>query len=320
MELIRHWEALPPELRGGALTIGNFDGVHQGHREIVRCLKEAAARAGGPAVVFTFDPHPAFLLRPDEAPPPLTWIDRKAELLAGLGVDVVLACPTTEALLNLSWQDFFDRIICDGVGAAAVVEGSNFHFGRGREGNVERLAERCRQRGMQFHAVTVLESSSATVSSSRIRNLIRKGDVREAGGLLTRPYRIRGLVVHGAARGARLGFPTANLHGIDTLVPAPGVYAGSAQAGDLVRGAAIHVGPNPTFGEGACKVEVHLLDFQASLYGQVLEVEFLDRLREIRHFADASLLQQQLQSDIAAADRVWQEYRALLVARPDQEP
>jgi riboflavin kinase / FMN adenylyltransferase len=310
LKLIRRLEDFPAGLRGGALTIGNFDGVHRGHREIIRRLKAAASRVAGPAVVFTFDPHPALLLRPREAPPPLTWIDRKAELLAELGVDAVLACPTTEALLQLSWQDFFDRIIREGLGAAAVVEGSNFRFGHNRGGDVASLAARCHAAGMAFESVAVLEQSAATVSSSRIRELIRTGGVGAARQLLTQPYRIRGLVVHGAARGAKLGFPTANLHGIDTLVPAAGVYAGRALWNGQSWGAAIHVGPIPTFGDGTTRVEAHLLDFGGSLYGQLVELDFLERLREILHFTNSDELCRQMELDIADCRAVWQTFSA----------
>lgn len=305
MKLIRRLEAFPASLRGGALTIGNFDGVHRGHRTIIRRLRAVADHVGGPAVVFTFDPHPALLLRPHEAPPPLTWIDRKAELLAELGVDAVLACPTTEELLQLSWQDFFDQIIRAGLGAAAVVEGSNFRFGHQRGGDVVALAARCGAAGMVFESVAVLEQSASTVSSSRIRELIRNGEVGPARQLLTQPYRIRGLVAHGAARGAKLGFPTANLHGIDTLVPAPGIYAGRALWNGQAWGAAIHVGPIPTFGDGATRVEAHLLDFSGNLYGQLVELDFLERLRGIEHFTNVEELRCQMEVDVAACRAVW---------------
>ncbi len=305
MKLIRRLEDFPQELRGGALTIGNFDGVHQGHRLIVSRLRALADRAQGPAVVFTFDPHPALLLRPDEAPPPLTWIDRKAELLDELGVDVILACPTTEELLRLSWLEFFDEVVCNVIGAAAMIEGSNFRFGRDRIGDVQLLAGRCAELSMEFETVQVIGENAQSVSSSRIRRLIREGAVAEASQLLTQPYRIRGMVVHGHARGARMGFPTANLDGIDTLVPGAGIYAGSAIVDGQAWPAAIHVGPVPTFGDDVFKVEVHLLDFTGSLYGRVIEVDFWKRLREIVHFTNPEDLLTQLHRDVADTRAVW---------------
>ncbi|MFN5320088.1 MAG: bifunctional riboflavin kinase/FAD synthetase [Planctomycetota bacterium] len=303
MKLLRRLEQFPSELRGGALTIGNFDGVHRGHKHVMQRLKQHAAAVNGPAIVFTFDPHPARLLRPEHSPPPLTWIDRKAELLSELGVDAVVAYPTDLALLQLEYADFFHKIVLERIGARAMVEGPNFYFGHNRQGDVQKLAELCTDYGLALEVVQPkLETSGEEmISSSRIRRLIGSGDVAGAGRLLTQPYRIRGLVVHGSARGASLGFPTANLDAIDTLVPAHGVYVGRAQIERRWYWTAVHIGPNPTFGEFASKVEIHVLDFDGSLYGTVLEVDFIDRIRGVKAFADIESLRTQLQRDIEFA-------------------
>ncbi|MFN5706440.1 MAG: bifunctional riboflavin kinase/FAD synthetase [Planctomycetota bacterium] len=303
MKLLRRLEQFPSELRGGALTIGNFDGVHRGHKHVMQRLKQHAAAVNGPAIVFTFDPHPARLLRPEHSPPPLTWIDRKAELLSELGVDAVVAYPTDLALLQLEYADFFHKIVLERIGARAMVEGPNFYFGHDRHGDVQKLAELCTDYGLALEVVQPkLETSGEEmISSSRIRRLIGSGDVAGAGRLLTQPYRIRGLVVHGSARGASLGFPTANLDAIDTLVPAHGVYVGRAQIERRWYWTAVHIGPNPTFGEFASKVEIHVLDFDGSLYGTVLEVDFIDRIRGVKAFADIESLRTQLQRDIEFA-------------------
>ncbi|MFO0528418.1 MAG: bifunctional riboflavin kinase/FAD synthetase [Planctomycetota bacterium] len=303
MKLLRRLEQFPSELRGGALTIGNFDGVHRGHKHVMQRLKQHAAAVNGPAIVFTFDPHPARLLRPEHSPPPLTWIDRKAELLSELGVDAVVAYPTDLALLQLEYADFFHKIVLERIGARARVEGPNFYFGHDRHGDVQKLAELCTDYGLALEVVQPkLETSGEEmISSSRIRRLIGSGDVAGAGRLLTQPYRIRGLVVHGSARGASLGFPTANLDAIDTLVPAHGVYVGRAQIERRWYWTAVHIGPNPTFGEFASKVEIHVLDFDGSLYGTVLEVDFIDRIRGVKAFADIESLRTQLQRDIEFA-------------------
>ncbi|MFN9751146.1 MAG: bifunctional riboflavin kinase/FAD synthetase [Planctomycetota bacterium] len=303
MKLLRRLEQFPSELRGGALTIGNFDGVHRGHKHVMQRLKQHAAAVNGPAIVFTFDPHPARLLRPEHSPQPLTWIDRKAELLSELGVDAVVAYPTDLALLHLEYADFFHKIVLERIGARAMVEGPNFYFGHDRQGDVQKLAELCTDYGLALEVVQPkLETSGEEmISSSRIRRLIGSGDVAGAGRLLTQPYRIRGLVVHGSARGASLGFPTANLDAIDTLVPAHGVYVGRAQIERRWYWTAVHIGPNPTFGEFASKVEIHVLDFDGSLYGTVLEVDFIDRIRGVKAFADIESLRTQLQRDIEFA-------------------
>lgn len=286
------------------MTIGNFDGVHRGHACLVERLLAQAKCLGGPAIVFTFDPHPVRLLRPMAAPPPLTWTDRKAELLSELGVAAVVAYPTDEALLQLSPAEFFERIVRQKLAARAMVEGPNFFFGQGRAGNIETLAALCSGAGITLEVVQPVMFEGEIVSSSRVRRAVQSGDVSLARRLLTRPYCVRGMVTHGAGRGAKLGFATANLEAIDTLLPAAGVYAGRARTLGGAWPAAINIGPNPTFGEHALKCEVHLIGFSDSLYGKPLEVEFFARLRDIRPFESVGALQAQLQRDVAQAREI----------------
>ena len=307
MKLIRKLSDFPSSLKGGALTIGNFDGVHRGHASIIERLKFHSDQNSGPAVVFTFDPHPVRLLRPDQTPPPLTWTNRKADLLSDLGVDVIIAYPTDEALLSLTYQEFFQQIVVDAIGVSAMVEGPNFFFGKDREGDVETLKQICGQQEIAIEIVQPVKVDGDYISSSRIRKLLAAGDVGTARQLLTRPYRIRGMVVHGAARGSKIGFPTANVDAIDTLIPADGVYAGRAYIDGRSHLAAINIGPNPTFGEHARKVEAHLLDFENSIYGRPIEVDFIEKLRDIRQFETIDELKQCVQNDIATARRVGRE-------------
>ena len=318
MQLIRQTSEISRLPRGCALSIGNFDGVHQGHARIAGRLRSWSSQAGGPAVVLTFEPHPVRLLRPEQAPPPLTWTERKAELLGALGVDYLIAWPTTRPLLQMSCNEFFDEIIVSHIGASVVVEGPNFFFGKNREGDVEKLARFCQSSGMAFEVVEPALDGGLPVSSTRIREAVKQGDVDTACRLLTQPYRIRGLVVHGDGRGAGLGFPTANLSGIDTLIPASGIYAGIARrpARDSAdpRIAAIHVGPVPTFGVEQLQVEVHVVDFCESLYGEILEVDFLSKLRNVEKFDSVEVLKQQMQLDVAEARAVgsrWLESRSV---------
>lgn len=298
MKLIRKLDEFPQSLRGGALTIGNFDGVHRGHSKIINELKIHAQNLSGAAVVFTFDPHPVRLLRPEQTPPPLTWTNRKADLLSELGVDVVVAYPTDRAMLNLTYQEFFQQIILDKLGVRAMVEGPNFFFGKGREGTTEKLAELCDANDVRLKIVEPMMDTDQYISSSRIRKLIQTGDVDLAREFLTRPYRIRGMVTHGAARGTTIGFPTANLDAIDTLIPAMGVYAGRTFVGGRPHWSAIHIGPNPTFGEDLPKVESHILDFEGSIYGEAVEIDFISHLRKIRQFDSVEDLKAQLDVDI----------------------
>jgi riboflavin kinase/FMN adenylyltransferase len=304
MHIIRRLDALPSAARGGAVSIGNFDGVHRGHIEIVRRLLERAAAVGGAAIVFTFDPHPVRLLRPEQCPPPLTWTERKAELLAAQGVDWIVAYPTDEALLQLSAKEFFERIVRSALDARALVEGPNFFFGHNREGTISKLGQMAAAAGITLDVVPPVEIDGALVSSSRVRELIASGDVERAKTLLAAPYRIRGMVTHGAGRGAKIGFPTANLGAVDTLLPAQGVYAGRGWVGTKSWPAAINLGPSPTFGDMSVRVEAHLVGQNEPLYGQPLEVDFLARLRDIRPFESPQALAAQLNRDVKEVVRI----------------
>lgn len=309
MRLVRTLSEIDTTLRGGAVTIGNFDGVHRGHARLISELKSLASKHGGPAIVFTFDPHPVRLLRPELAPPPLTWTSRKAMLLGELDVDATVVYPTDHALLNLSPNEFFQKIIVESLGAKALVEGPNFAFGRGREGTIGVLTELCLQHQVELKVVEPLLDSSDYVSSSRIREAVAGGDVDTARCQLTRPYRLRGMVTHGMNRGNAIGFPTANLDAIDTLIPAPGVYAGIAITESISLPAAIHVGGNPTFSEDDQKFEVHVIDFDGNLYGQVMEVDMLSRLRGTVSFDSVEDLQQQLAVDVEQARKIVTEFK-----------
>lgn len=308
--LYRGFEELPAALRGGAVSIGNFDGVHRGHALLVAELKRLADAVGGPAVVLTFDPHPASLLRPERPLPRLTTIERRAELLASLGVAATVVCPVDRDLLRMHAEAFFERTLVEALAARGVVEGPNFFFGRNREGDIEKLGELCGRRGMQLRVVAAAAEAGEMVSSTRVRALIAAGEVAAANAMLTSPYRVCGVVGHGAARGQQLGFPTANLEATETLLPGPGVYAGRVAWGQVSHAAAINIGPNPTFAEAEGKVEVHLLDFAGDLYGERLQVDFIDRVRDIHRFASVDRLREQLREDI---DRV----RRRVAAEPD---
>lgn len=293
-----------PAIDRCAVAVGNFDGVHAGHAAIVAALRTAADRLGVPALAFTFDPHPAAVLRPGGAPAPLTTPQRRAELLLGLGLDAVLVQPTDAALVALEAQAFYAEVLRRRLGAVAIVEGSDFRFGARRAGDVTLLADLCRRDGVAFDVVPPLLAGGLPVSSSRLRALISAGQVREAAELSTAAYRLRGRVVVGKRRGATLGFPTANLAGIATLVPGAGVYAARTAVAGSVHAAAVHVGPNVSFDETEISIEVHVVGFAGDLYGSVLDVDFLDRLRDTRRFASIDDLKTQLAADVAAAVRV----------------
>lgn len=307
--LLRTLEALPTRWRGGVLSIGNFDGVHRGHRALIQRLRSMAAALNAPAMVFTFDPPPLRLLRPECSPAPLTWMDRRAELLHRLGVDMTIAYPTRLELLQLDAVSFFERILVGELGIRGLVEGPNFRFGKDRTGDVELLERLCRRHGIAFEVVEAELDGETWYSSSLIRESIERGEIERANTALVEPYRLLGTVGHGAARGRTLGFPTANLEQLPVLVPAHGVYAakvvGASKSIDALGiAAAVNIGPNPTFGEQATKIEAHLIGFQGDLYGQALELEIYGRVREVQRFASKEALLAQLQRDIDKVSQI----------------
>jgi riboflavin kinase/FMN adenylyltransferase len=273
-------------------------------------LRLRADAAGVPAVAVTFDPHPVALLRPDKAPVPLVWPAREIELLREAGASEVALFRTGKWLLDLSAREFFDRVIRGQFGARGVVEGPNFAFGHDRQGDVNTLGTWCRAAGIEFEVVDPIEAEGQIISSSRIRDALGQGQVSDARRFLGRPHRLRGIVTHGAGRGAGIGIPTVNLDEIDTLIPADGVYAcrafleGEHQAQSPGWPAACNIGPNPTFGEQIRKVEAHLIGFQGDLYGQTVELDFLERLRSTRPFHGLDDLLSQIRTDIEKARQI----------------
>jgi len=219
----------------------------------------------------------------------------------------MIAYPTDLALLQLSPAEFFNRIVREMLNAQAMVEGPNFYFGHDREGDIDRLAELTRDANLSLDIVDATRVDGEIVSSSRIRRQIAAGNVSEARKLLTQPYRIRGMVTHGAGRGAEIGFPTANLEAIDTLLPGEGVYAGRGTCDGQTWTAAINIGANPTFGEAHLKIEVHLVGCNRPLYGSPLEIDFLARLRDVQPFDSVDQLVAQLEEDVASACRIADE-------------
>lgn len=301
-------EPAPAACRNAMLSIGNFDGVHCGHVSLLKRLRAHAADLRVPAVAMTFDPHPLLLLRPESYQPTLTTVDERAQLLLENGVDHVIILRTRQELLQLSAADFFKRVIQQNLQTSGLVEGPNFGFGHNREGNVETLARLCAQAGMVLEIVQPLQMDGVIVSSSRVRQALVNGDIASATRWLSRPYRLSGVVGTGQSRGQQLGYPTANLTQVPTLIPGDGVYAVRVHLPPdhppLPKGGwpgAANIGPNPTFGEQERKVEVHLIGFDGELYGQTLAIDFIARLRDTRRFNSVDELVAQLQRDVAHA-------------------
>lgn len=288
-----------------SVALGTFDGVHLGHRRVVDTALEHARTLGVRSAVATFDPRPVSVIVPGRAPDSLTSLERRLELLREAGVDDVLVIRFTSELAQRTPEQFVDEVLVGELAVVEVVVGQNFRFGKGRAGDVDVLRTLGEQRGFGVSVAPLLELDGAPVSSSRIRELIRLGDVAGAARLLGRPASLEGEVVRGDGRGRELGVPTANL-GMTTgfVLPAEGVYAGDVILADGRRfRAAISVGTNPTFdGEREVRVESHLLRFDEDLYGTQIRVEFARFLRGQRRFDTLDALIVQMREDIAAAD------------------
>lgn len=290
--------------RGGAVSIGNFDGVHLGHQAILRELQTAAKQIPGPSVAVTFDPHPLAILRPKQFQPVITTIARRAHLLQQHGADHVVVLQTSKDMLQLSAQEFFTKVLCERLDARVLIEGPNFGFGRRREGDINLLKEMAENAGRSVTVVSPKSVGGKRVSSSLVRGVLLGGDMRQATQLLGRPYQLEGRVVEGDKRGHSLGFPTANLQHIESLIPAQGVYAGRSTVDGRIWPSAINIGPNPTFGQDQQKIEVHLIGFDGDLYGKLLPVAFVERLRNTRPFASPQDLVRQLHDDVEKASRI----------------
>lgn len=295
---------IPESACEGCIAIGNFDGVHRGHASMLQQLRSVGREISGPAVAITFDPHPIAVLRPEFTPPVLTTIEDRKRLLHQAGADEVIVLPVTNGLLEMTAEQFFRDVIVGTFKARGVVEGPNFHFGKDRRGDVDRLQELCRSQGIQCHIAKSFDDAGSMISSSRIRELICARAMTAAVELLGHPYRMSGIVRHGAGRGRTIGFPTANLAEIQTLLPAHGVYAGSAEINGNRYPVAVSVGPNPTFGEHREKVECHIDGFTGDLYDQKLAIDLLSEVRALQSFGSVNELISQISSDIEACRRI----------------
>lgn len=311
MEWTRGTEALTRELIRPVLTIGNFDGVHLGHRAIMETIVERARAHDGEAVVYTFEPHPRKVLQPRTAPPLLTTVEQKQELLSELGVDVVIAEPFDEQFANVSPGVFVREYVHARIAPVEVYVGYDFHFGRDREGSMRSLTESGPQLGFSVTIIPEVKVGGRDVNSTRIRELLAGGAVEDTRLLLGRPYSLRGKVVAGSRRGRTLGFATANVVPENEVVPAHGVYAGRMRLlddGDPGRGAVldavVNVGLRPTFEDGqGLLVEAHALDFSGDVYDRRVDVSFEHRLRAEQKFEAVDALKAQIGVDAEEARR-----------------
>ncbi len=294
-------------LRMPVVAIGNFDGVHVGHQQLLALARTAATARGGEAVVLTFDPHPAKVLAPQLAPPLLTTTSQKLDQLAARGIDVCVVEPFTRELAGRSADDFVDSILVRAIGAKEIVVGYDFTYGTKRQGNVDSLRAAGATRGFTVHVVPAVTVEGLVASSTKIREFVLEGKVEGAAVLLGREFAVEGGVMRGAGRGRTIGIPTANIRIDGEILPKPGVYAAHLTVldGDLAGttyDAVVNLGTNPTFVQaGALSLEAHVLDFDKDIYDRRVRVGFHARLRNEERFASADALVEQIRRDIAQA-------------------
>ena len=308
MHIFRHFENLPAAVKGASIAIGNFDGVHLGHRAVIGEAGRIAHDQGIPWAVLSFEPHPRALFTPDAEPFRLTPFRTKARHIEELGVDNLIVLHFDKAFTNLSADDFIGRVLVEALGARHVVSGYDFVFGHKRAGNCELLLRKGQEEGFDFTCVSAVDDGQTVYSSTAIRECLKAGDPRAASRLLGRDFEIEGRVEHGDARGRTIGFPTANLHLGEYLRPAHGVYA--VRAG-LDEGAATkwydgvaNYGSRPTFDGNDTILEAHLFDFDGDLYGRHLRIALVDFLRPEKKFDGIDDLKAQIALDCDNARRI----------------
>jgi riboflavin kinase/FMN adenylyltransferase len=304
MEVLRHPGPGDPRLARAVLTLGNFDGVHLGHQEIlnrtITVARAQAARAG----LLTFYPHPISVLAPDAAPPLITPMRSKLEVLAGIGIDLVWVVPFSRRFARLRPETFIYEFVMPRVDLAGMVVGYNVNFGQDRSGNAALLADIGMRAGFPVEIVGPVVQKNLRVSSTEVRRALLRGEVAAARRMLGRPHFLRGRVGHGAQRGREIGFPTANLSLSGGLVPLDGVYAVRVDGLGPSRSGVANIGTKPTFGGGERGLEVHIFDFDGDLYRRRLRVGFVERLRGELRFASAAALAQQIRRDVADARKI----------------
>jgi riboflavin kinase/FMN adenylyltransferase len=302
MERLDGGSAVPEALRGGIVALGNFDGFHAGHQAVVGRAVALARAQARPALVATFDPHPVRYFRPDAPPFRLTTLDQRQRLFAAAGADAMLVFRFDAELASLSADQFVAERLVSLIGAAGVVTGEDFTFGKGRSGDVEVLKRLGEAHELAVHSVAPVTAEGGPVSSSRIREALQAGDCEAAAQLLTRPFAIEGVVEHGDKRGRELGYPTANLSLGNYLRPRFGIYAmrGRLADGRVLKGAA-NLGVRPSFDPPKELLEPYFFDFEGDLYGQTIEVELISFLRPEQRFESMEALVRQMEADCTKA-------------------
>ncbi len=311
MKIIQSLEQFPASSGPSVATLGNFDGVHLGHRELFRRLVKAARKLNCPSVVCTFDPHPLKFLAPDKAPPLLNTPPEKRRLIAASHVDYLIEIPFTHAFAAMPPEQFIDEILIERLNVQHLFVGYDYAFGKGRRGTAGFLRDYGKTRNIDVHVLQPVGADGRPYSSTRIRNMVAAGDVSGVVALLGRQYNLEGQVVPGEQRGRKMGFPTANLLTEKELVPAPGVYVVKVRHGLQEYGGVVNLGLRPTFDGKHATIEVHLLDYTGDLYGENVRIYFIERLRDELKFPTPEALSDAIAADVLNARQVLQDARVI---------
>lgn len=292
---------LQEQFKNPVLTIGNYDGIHIGHRTIIQMVQEKAKRIDGTSMLMTFDPHPLQILRPQEELPSITPVAERIALLEETGIDVLFIVPFTRQFGLIEPSDFIRRILVDRLKIKALIIGYDFKFGRGGKGDIPLLRKYGLDYGFSVDVVEQVTIDHEKVGSNRIRILVREGDVSKAKLLLGRPYALEGRVVSGMSRGREIGFPTINLKTEYNLVPSNGVYVTQVEFDGQKHPSVTNIGHNPTFGNAQRTIETFILDFQGSLYERTVKIYFLKRIRDEVKFSSVEDLKARISADVQEA-------------------
>lgn len=311
-EHIHRLDAVEDELHGCVLTMGNFDGVHEGHRRILQTCRNYADPCGAPVVAMTFDPPPDLVLRPGDDPQRIDPLPEKARLLLDAGADEVVIVPAEPMLLAMAPIEFIDQLIMQYFAPRHIVEGRNFFFGLQRSGNVETLRDAGAARGYLVHVVEPvrreIRGELQRVSSTLVRLLVQTGRVGEAARCLTRPFALYGRIIEGAGQGRLMNYPTANIDPSGQVMPLDGVYAGLAEVDGETSAAAISIGTKPTFGPHERTVEGYFLDTSGDYYGRRLTLRFLEWLRPQEAFLNADILKDHIAEDVQRVREICDQF------------
>jgi riboflavin kinase/FMN adenylyltransferase len=297
-------EQLKGNTSGTIVTIGNFDGVHQGHQELIKLAIEKGKEKNLRTMAVTFDPHPIKCIKPGDHPPIITPLEQKIELLNHFGIDDILVIEFSNEFANLTAAEFTEDILVNILKVKGIVVGKDYMFGKNRKGNINLLKEYGQKHGFEVFVPEFVKFSEKRISSTLIRKAVMNGRLDEAKSMLGRFYQIRGTVVHGRNRGNKIGFPTANLELIDELCPKTGVYAVIPEIDGIKYKGVANIGYSPTFDDHKFTVEVHFIDFREDLYGRKIKVNFIQRLRGEKKFSGIEELSQQISKDVLQAQEI----------------